>query len=103
MDELFAALTPSEKEAWSQIESMVESPGFKIVKKDLEDLRDALAVNIFHVKGWEEYLYTKAQIDTLNLLINVEQRALQQLQQAVANRQVPEAQESTEDTQIAFV
>jgi|APGre2960657404_1045060.scaffolds.fasta_scaffold382416_1 hypothetical protein len=100
-DDLIKDLTPSEKEAWSHIESMIESPGFKIVKRDLEELRDNLVKHFFHVKNWEDYIFTKGQLDAMNLLINIEQRALQQFQQAVANRQaVPDEEGGGE---VAFV
>ena len=100
-DELIKDLTPSEKEAWSHIESMIASPGFKIVNRDLGELRDALAKQIFYVKSWDEYLFIKGQIDALYLLINIEQRALQQFQQAVANRQAVSEEEG--GGEVAFV
>lgn len=87
INELWEKLTDSEKEAWTQIQNTIGSPGFKILRRDVESIGDSLAEAIHNVQNWDQYVFVKGQLNTLALFLNLQDRVLLQLQQAVAERQ----------------
>lgn len=85
-DELWAALTDAEKEAWQQVQTTLGSPGFAMIKRDLTEVGDAISQKVFHAENWDQYVFMRGQLDTLRMLLNLENRVLVQLNQSVAER-----------------
>lgn len=101
MDEaLWSALTDSEKNAWKELEATFESPGFKLILRDLTEVAEGLEKLVFNCTTWDQYNRTLGALEALQLLLNVDTRAVNQLQQAVLERQQEEPVTATQD---AFV
>lgn len=95
--DLWQALTEAEKNAWKELEATLESPGFRLIRQDITEVAEGLEQLIYNCQSWDQYQRTMGALEALQLLLNVETRALNVLQQAVAERlqNEPEAEVST--------
>lgn len=99
-DELWSQLTDSEKDAWKKIEATLSSPGYALISRDIKEVATGLEQLVFQCQSWEQYQRTLGALEALQLLLNVDVRAMQQLQQAALERQSEEPPEAVTD---AFV
>lgn len=97
---LWAALTDPEKNSWKELEATIESPGYARIKQDLKEVAEGLEKLIFNCQSWEQYHRTLGALEALQLMLNVETRALNLLEQLVAERQQEEPEPKPSD---AFV
>ena len=86
IDDLWEQLTDSEKEAWTQIQTTIASPGFKILERDITEIGDNLSQAIHNVQNWDQYCFVKGQLNVLSLFLGLQDRVLLQLEQAVSER-----------------
>ena len=99
-DELWSSLTDSEKNTWKELDSTINSPGFQNIRRDLREVAEGLEKLLFNCQTWEQYQRTLGALEALSLLLNVEGRAIQQLQQSVLERQQEEPQPEPQDAFI---
>ena len=85
-DELFGQLTDSEKDSWQKLQNTLSSPGYVLIKRDLEEVYESLRATVFHAPSWEAYHRLLGQIEGLEHILSVEDRALMELSQAVMDR-----------------
>lgn len=98
--DLWAQLTDPEKNTWKELEATINSPGFQNISRDLREVAEGLEKLLFNCHTWEQYQRTLGALEALSLLLNVEGRAIQQLQQAVLERQQEEPEEAPADAFI---
>lgn len=94
--ELWPLLTDSEKEAWDQLKSTLDSSGMKLISRDMGEVFTTLNSQIFSCENWDQYLFIRGQLDAFRVFLNLEGRALNQLSMAVQERAEADAEAEIE-------
>lgn len=93
MEDFWDQLTAGEKETYGKLQSVLGSPGFKIILQDLQEKVLALQPTLQNPANWEAHVYARGVRDGLAQLINIEDRIRLEYSQNVADR-VTESEEA---------
>lgn len=86
MEDFWDELTAAEKETYGKLQSVLGSPGFKIIEQDLQEKVIALQPTLQNPQSWEAHCYARGVRDGIAQLLNIEERIRLEYSQKIAER-----------------